>query len=100
MFWAGDDLFRLTSYLDMNYVGFAASLMNHAHPAMVASVRHSLMNGRFDQDSDFLPWLIGSQYPAQPYLSSLPRPLAEKGPRSRPVTLRTSHQEAPTLNFR
>jgi hypothetical protein len=64
MFWASDDLFRLISYLDVDDIGFAAFLMNHANPAVVASVRHSLVNGWFDQDGDLLPGLIGSQYPA------------------------------------
>jgi hypothetical protein len=64
MFWAGDNLFRLVTHLDMDDVGFTAFLMNHANPAMVTSVRHSLVNGWFDQDSDFLPGLVCSQYPA------------------------------------
>ena len=64
MFWASDNLLRLISHLDMNDVGFAAFLMYDANPAMVASVRHALVNGGFNQDRDFLPGFICSQYPA------------------------------------
>jgi len=64
MFWSSDDLLCLISHLDMDDVGFAALLMNHADPTMVASVRHPLVNGRVEQDSDFLARFVCSQYSA------------------------------------
>jgi hypothetical protein len=60
MFWASDNLFRLFSHLDMHDVRFAAFLVNNTDPSMIASVRHPLMDGGFDQDSDLLPGLIDS----------------------------------------
>jgi predicted branched-subunit amino acid permease len=61
MFWASDDLLRLLSHLDINYVGFATFLVNDTHPPMVTSVRHSFMDGGFDQDSYLLAGLIDPQ---------------------------------------
>ena len=61
VFGTGNDLFRLVSHLDGYHVGFAASLTNDAHSTMVASVGHSLVNGRFDQDRYFLPWFVYPQ---------------------------------------
>lgn len=64
MFWASDDLFRLFPHLDVNHIGLAALLMNHADSAMVTPMRHPFVNGRFDQDSYFLSGFIRSEYPA------------------------------------
>lgn len=81
MFWASDNLFHQFSYLDIHDVRFTAFLVNDANPTVVPSVRHSLMDGGLDQDSDLLPGFIDSQDSAQTYLASLTRPLAKKGPR-------------------
>jgi hypothetical protein len=77
---ASDDLLCLISHLNIDDVRLAASLMNHADPTVVTPVRHSLVNGRVEEDRDFLPRLVCSQDSAQPYLSSLTRPLTKKGP--------------------
>ena len=66
----------------MNNVGLTPFFMNDADPTVVTSVRHSLVNGGFDQDGDFLSGFVCSKYSAQANLSSLTRPLAKKGPRS------------------
>ena len=60
MFRASDNLLRLLSHLYMHDIGFAAFLMYDADPTVIPSVRHSLMNGGFDQDSYLLSRHVGS----------------------------------------
>jgi hypothetical protein len=61
VFWASNNLFRLFSHLDVYDVGFAALLVDDADSTMVTSMRHSLVNRRFDQDSYLLAGFIDSQ---------------------------------------
>ena len=87
MFRSGDNLFRMATHLDMNDIGFAALLMNYSNPPVVSSVRHTLVNGRFNYDRNFLSGKVGSEDSAQANFSPLARFLPEEGPRLRTVTL-------------
>jgi hypothetical protein len=64
VFWTSDDLFLLVPHVDVNHVGFTALFMNYTNPAVVTPVRHAFVNGRFDEDSDFLSGFIRSEDPA------------------------------------
>jgi len=65
----------------MYNVRFAAFLVNDAHPTVVTSVGHTLVNRWFNQNGYLLPGFIDPEDSAESDLASLPRSLAKKGPR-------------------
>ena len=82
MFGSGDDLSLLSSRCNMDDIGFTAFFMDHSNPAVVSSVRHTLVHGRFNYDRNLLARFIRPQNSAEPNLASLARMLAKQFPRS------------------